>query len=157
MAELLTDDIIIERLEGDGFMAEPDSPWILEYIETEYGGKLDTESSWAKGYEDRLIYYQSTADMYEVYISTESHDHKNLYFEQDVYYYMDTSQFTQDVLDSITSGGSSWVDPNIWSDMEYDFNYDLEAWWTDIYDEFFEQYKEELLDEGDYYLEKEEN
>ena len=113
MAELLTDDIIIERLEGDGFMAEPDSPWILEYIETEYGGKLDTESSWAKGYEDRLIYYQSTADMYEVYISTESHDHKNLYFEQDVYYYMDTSQFTQDVLDSITSGGSSWVDPNL--------------------------------------------
>ena len=157
MAELLTDDIIIERLEGDGFMAEPDSPWILEYIETEYGGKLDTESSWAKGYEDRLIYYQSTADMYEVYISTESHDHKNLYFEQDVYYYMDTSQFTQDVLDSITSGGSSWVDPNIWSDMEYDFNYDLEAWWTDIYDELFEQYKEELLDEGDYYEEKEEN
>ena len=144
MAELLTDDIIIERLEGDGFMAEPDAPWILEYIETEYGGKLDTESSWAKGYEDRLIYYQSTADMYEVYISTESHDHKNLYFEQDVYYYMDTSQFTQDVLDSITSGGSSWVDPNIWSDMEYDFNYDLEAWWTDIYDELFEQYKEEL-------------
>ena len=157
MAELLTDDIIIERLEGDGFMAEPDSPWILEYIETEYGGKLDTESSWAKGYEDRLIYYQSTADMYEVYISTESHDHKNLYFEQDVYYYMDTSQFTQDVLDSITSGGSSWVDPNIWSDMEYDFNYELEAWWTDIYDELFEQYKEELLDEGDYYEEKEEN
>ena len=157
MAELLTDDIIIERLEGDGFMAEPDSPWILEYIETEYGGKLDTESSWAKGYEDSLIYYQSTADMYEVYISTESHDHKNLYFEQDVYYYMDTSQFTQDVLDSITSGGSSWVDPNIWSDMEYDFNYDLEAWWTDIYDELFEQYKEELLDEGDYYEEKEEN
>ena len=99
MAELLTDDIIIERLEGDGFMAEPDAPWILEYIENEYDGKLDTESSWAKGYEDRIIYYQSTADMYEVYVSTESHDHKNLYFEQDVYYYMDTSQFTQDVLD----------------------------------------------------------
>ena len=55
------------------------------YYEDEYGGELDTDSSWAKGHEDRLIYYQSTADMYEVYISTESHDHKNLYFEQDGY------------------------------------------------------------------------
>ena len=155
MAELLTDDIIIERLEGDGFMAEPDAPWILEYIETEYGGKLDNESSWAKGNEDRLIYYQSTADMYEVYISTESHNHKDLYFEQDVYYYQDTNQFTQDILESITRGGAAWCDPNIWADMEYDFNYELEAWWQDIYDELFEQYKEELLDEGDYYLEKE--
>ena len=155
MAELLTDEIIIEHLENDSIMQEPDAPWILEYIETEYGGKLDTESSWAKGHEDRLIYYQSTADMYEVYISTESHNHKDLYFEQDVYYYMDTNQFTQDVLDSITSGGESWVDPNIWSDMEYDFNYELEVWWQDIYDEFWEQYKEELLDSGEYYLEKE--
>ena len=154
MAELLTDDIIIEHLDNDGFMQEPDAPWILEYIENEYGGKLDTDSSWAKGHEDRLIYYQSTADMYEVYISTESHDHRDLYFEQDVYYYMDTTQFTQDVLDSITSGGESWVDPNIWADMEYDFNYELEAWWQDIYDEFWEQYKEELLEEG-YYEEKE--
>ena len=127
MAELLTDEIIIEHLDNDGFMQEPDAPWILEYIENEYDGKLDNESSWAQGHEDRLIYYQSTADMYEVYISTESHDHKDLYFEQDVYYYMDTNQFTQDILDSITSGGSSWVDPNIWSEMEYDFNYELEA------------------------------
>ena len=153
MAELLTDEIIIEKLNEDGFMQEPDANWILEYINDEYGGELDTDSSWAKGHEDRIIYYQSTADMYEVYISTESHDHKDLYFEQDVYYYMDANQFTQDVIDSITSGGSSWVDPNIWSDMEYDFNYELEAWWTDIYDELFEQKKEELLDTEEYYEE----
>ena len=80
MAELLTDDIIIEKLEKDGFMQEPDANWILEYIKDEYDGELDTDSSWAKGHEDRLIYYQSTADMYDVYISTQSHDHKDLYF-----------------------------------------------------------------------------
>ena len=150
MAEILTDEIIIEQLENDGFMQEPDSNWILEYIEDEYGGKLDTESSWANGHEDRLIYYQSTADMYEVYISTESHNHKDLYFEQDVYYYMDANQFTQDILDSITSGGESWVDPNVWDEMAYDFNYELEAWWQDIYDELYEQKKEELIDSGEY-------
>ena len=153
MAELLTDEIIIEHLENDGFMQEPDANWILEYIEDEYGGELDTESSWAKGHEDRLIYYQSTADSYDVYISTESHNHKDLYFEQDVYYYMDANQFTQDILDSITHGGAAWCDPNIWSDMEYDFNYELEQWWQDIYDELYEQKKEELLDTEEYYEE----
>ena len=155
MAELLTDEIIKEKLEMDGFSEEPDGPWLLEYIQTEYGGKLDTTSSWAKGHEDRLIYYQSTADMYDVYISTQSHDHKDLYFEQEVYYYQDSAQFATDLLDSITHGGEAWCDPNIWSDLEYDFNYEREQWWTDIYDEFFEQYKEELLDSGDYYEEKE--
>ena len=155
MAELLTDEIIIEHLENNGIMEEPDAPWLLEYINTEYGGELDTDSSWAKGHEDRLIYYQSTADMYEVYISTESHDHRDLYFEQDVYYYMDHSQFAEDIISSITHGGSAWVDPNIWTDLEYEFNYELESWWRDIYDEFWEQYKEELLDSGEYYEEQE--
>ena len=156
MAELLTDEIIIEKLNEDGFMEEPDAPWILEYIESEYGGKVDHESSWAKGHEDRLIYYQSTADSYEVYISTESHDHRDLYFEQDVYYYMDTTQFTEDILNSITYGGEAWVDPNIWSELEYDFEYELGSWWTDIYDELFEAKKDELLESGEYYEEKEE-
>ena len=155
MAELLTDEIIIEKLEQDGFMEEPDPTWILEYIESEHGGKLNYESSWANGHEDRLIYYQSTADSYEVYISTDSHDHKNLYFEQDVYYYMDHSQFSEDLLNSITYGGEAWVDPNIWSDLEYDFNDELGQWWSDIWDELFEEAKDELLNTGEYYEEKE--
>ncbi len=150
MAELLTDDIIIEHLENDGFMEEPDAPWILEYINAEYGGELDTDSSWAKGREDRLIYTQSTADSYELYVSTESHDHKDLYFEQDVYYYMDSTQFAEDIINSITNGGEAWCDPNLWSDLEYEFNYELEQWWTDIYVEMMDEKKEELLDTGDY-------
>ena len=45
MAELLTDDIIIEKLNEDGTMQEPDGPWLLEYIYENYGGQLDTTSS----------------------------------------------------------------------------------------------------------------
>ena len=41
MAELLTDDIIIDALNDDGIMQEPDANWLLEYINTEYGGELD--------------------------------------------------------------------------------------------------------------------
>ena len=43
----------------------------------------------------------------------------------------------------------------MWSDMEYDFNYELEQWWQDVYEELFDEKKEELLDSGDYYEEKE--
>ena len=46
MAELLTDDIITDALVDDGIMEEPDAPWLLEYIESEHGGKLDTETTW---------------------------------------------------------------------------------------------------------------
>ena len=31
MAELLTDEIIIEKLNEDGIMEEPDAPWLLEW------------------------------------------------------------------------------------------------------------------------------
>ena len=30
MAELLTDEIIIEKLNEDGIMQEPDGPWLIE-------------------------------------------------------------------------------------------------------------------------------
>jgi hypothetical protein len=69
---------------------------------------------------------------------------------------MDTTQFTEDILNSITYGGEAWVDPNIWSELEYDFEYELGSWWTDIYDELFEDKKDELLESGEYYEEKEE-
>ena len=42
----------------------------------------------------------------------------------------------------------------MWSDMEYDFNYELEQWWPDIYEEKFNDKKDELLDSGDYYEEE---
>ena len=46
MAELLTDDIVTEALNSDGIMEEPDAPWLLEYINTEYGGELDNTTDW---------------------------------------------------------------------------------------------------------------
>ena len=156
MAELLTDEIIIEHLENNyGLQEEPDGPAILEILLNKYDGSLDTESSWAKGNEDRIQYYQSTADSYEVYITTESHDHKDIYFEQDVYYYLDHDQFSQDIIDVLLYGGSVWCDPNIWDDLEYEFNYQLVDWYNDFYMEKRDEAEEELLNSGDYYKEKE--
>ena len=55
----------------------------------------------------------------------------------------------------LTSGGEVWVEPHVWSDMEYEFNHELEQWWQDVYEEIFNDKKEELLDSDDYYYEEE--
>ena len=39
--------------------------------------------------------------------------------------------------------------------MEWDFNSETEQWWQEVYEELFDEKKEELLDSGDYYIEKE--
>ena len=35
-------DDVVEMLEVDGIMQEPDMNWILEYIDTEYSATIDT-------------------------------------------------------------------------------------------------------------------
>jgi len=152
MAELLTDEIIIEHLENDGIMEEPDGPWILEYIEENYGGKLDNTSDFIDDKWTLKIYSESTADCYDIYWCT--HEDRP-YVSQDGYYYEDYAEWSDQAVQQLTSGDSVWVDPNLWSDMEYDFNYELEQWWQDVYDELRDQKKEELLDSEEYYYEEE--
>jgi len=147
--ELLTEDIIIEALESDGIMQEPDAPWILEYINTEYDSKLDTESSWAKGHEGLIIYTQSTADCYDLYVCTEDHG-TNLYWENDVYYYEDHQAWSERTIESLVNCDDVWIDSCIWSDMEYEFNHELENWWNDVWQDKFNDKKDELLDSGEY-------
>ena len=150
MAELLTDDIIIEKLNEDGIMQEPDGPWLLEYIEEHYGGKLDNSSDFVDNKWTLKIYSESTADCYDIYWCT--HEDRP-YVSQDGYYYEDYAEWSDQAVQELTSGSDVWVDPCLWSDMEYDFNYELEQWWQDVYDELYEQKKEELLDTEKYYEE----
>jgi len=153
MAELLTDDIINDALSNDGIMEEPDAPWLLEYINTEYCGKLDTDTSWCDKKHMLKIYSESTADGYEIYFCT--HEEKP-YVSQDGYYYEDHNEWSEQTIGELTSGNDVWIAPEVWSDMEYEFNHELEQWWTDIYEEKFNDKKDELLDSEDYYEENEE-
>ena len=147
MAELLTDDIIREALEADGFMEEPDANWLLEYISTEYGGSLDNTTDWCDDKYKLKIYSESTADSYDIYWCT--HDDRP-YVCQDGYYYEDYNEWSDRAIEELTSGGDVWISPDLWSDMEYDFNYNLEAWWPDVYEDKFKDKKDELLDSGEY-------
>ena len=152
MAKLLTDDIIIKKLEQDGFMEEPDGPWILEYIEQEHGGKLDTTSDFVDDKCTLKIYSESTYDGYDIFWCTQD---ERPYVSQDGYYYEDYSDWSDRALDELASGTNVWIESHIWSDMEYEFNHALEQWWQDVYEDLSEEKKEELLDSGDYYEEKE--
>ena len=152
MAELLTDDIIIDALNDDGIMQEPDAPWLLEYIETEYGGKLDNESSWSDNKHNLKIYSESTSDGYDIYWCT--YDEKP-YVCQDGYQYEDYPGWSEQAIEELSNGGYVYIEPHIWDDMEYDFNHELEQWWSDIYEDKFNDKKDELLDSGDYYEDEE--
>ena len=150
--EILTDEIIIEHLEKDGFMEEPDGPWLLEYIESEYGGNLDTTSDFVDDKWTLKIYSESTYDGYDIFWCTQE---ARPYVSQDGYYYEDYSDWSDKALDELSSGSNVWVEPNLWDDMEYDFNHRLEEWWQEVYEELFDEKKEELLDTGKYKLEEE--
>ena len=151
MAELLTDDIVTDALVDDGIIEEPDAPWLLEYIDTEYGGKLDTESSWSENKHSLKIYSESTADGYDIFWCT--YDEKP-YVCQDGYQYEDHSAWSEQAIEELTNGGNVYIESHIWDDMEWEFNHELEQWWSDIYEVLFNDKKDELLDSGDYYEEE---
>ena len=151
MAELLTDDIITDALVDDGIMEEPDAPWLLEYIESEYGGKLDNTSDWCDKRHNLKIYSESTADGYDIYWCT--FDEKP-YVCQDGYQYEDHSGWSEQAIEQLTSGGDVYIEPHIWDDMEWEFNNELEQWWQDVYEDKFNDKKDELLDSEEYYYEE---
>ena len=154
MAELLTDEIIIEHLENDGIMEEPDGPWILEYMQEQYGGKLDNTSDFIDDRWTLKIYSEMTYDGYDIFWCTFE---DKPYVSQDGYYYEDYSDWSSRAVEELTGGSNVWIDPCLWSDMEYEFNYELEQWWQDIYDELRDEKKEELLDSEEYYYEEKED
>jgi len=151
--ELLTDDIIIEALESDGIMQEPDANWLIEYIESEYGGNLDNTSDWCDKPHILKIYSESTYDGYDIYWCT--HDERP-YVSQDGFYYEDYTEWSERAITEMTSGSGVWVERHLWDDMEYEFNHELEQWWTSVYEDLFNDKKDELLDSGDYYEDKNE-
>jgi hypothetical protein len=75
---------------------------------------------------------------------------EDINFENDVYYYLDNAGWSEQIIDTLTNGGDVWCDPNIWDDIEYDFNYELESWYRNYYDDKMSEAKDELLDTGEY-------
>ena len=155
MSEKLTYDDIVEKLEvEDGIMQEPDMNWILEYIASEYGSNLNNTSAWANGHEGLLIYTESTADSYDVYAMTSDHNGPKD-FSSEIYYYADHPAFTEEAITTLVQGRDVWIADHIWDDMEYDFNYELEQWWSDVYEDLHADKVDEVINDGYEYEEAE--
>ena len=150
MAELLTEKIIIDALEADGISQKIDNSAILELIQEKNNSNLDITSSWAEGHEDLLLYVQTTADSYELYICTDIHDN-NIDFEQDVFYYFDGGGFSERIMDALKDGLNIWVESHIYDDIEHDLQLELEDWYHhDYFNDKKSEMKERLLSTGNY-------
>ena len=145
--EILNWDDVAEKLEADGIIEEPDMNWILEYITSEYGGNLDTDSSWAQGSEGLLVYTETTADSYDVYACTHEHNGPRD-FSSDVFYYCDGAEFAERILDTLCNNRNVWVAEHVWSEIEDDLDCQLAEWWQDVYEDLHADKVNELVGEG---------
>ena len=149
MAELLTEKIIIDALEADGVSQKIDNSAILELIQEKNNSNLDITSSWAEGHEDLLLYEQTTADSYELYICTDIHDN-NIDFEKDIFYYFDGGGFSERIMDALKDGLNIWVESHIYDDIEHDLQLELEDWYHGYFQDKKSEMKEHLLSTGNY-------
>ena len=145
MSEKLNYDDVVEKLEADGIMQEPDANWIIEYMASEYGGSLDTTSDLVDNKYDLKIYSESTSDGYDIFWCTID---DRPYVCQDGFYYEDYETWSEQAVEHMTQGGNVWVESHIWDDMESDFNLELEQWWSDVYDDLHSEKVDELIDDG---------
>tara|TARA_E500000305_G_scaffold83151_1_gene68949 strand:- start:86 stop:550 length:465 start_codon:yes stop_codon:yes gene_type:complete len=145
--EKLNYDDVVEKLDADGIMQEPDKPWILEYIASEYDSNIDTESSWAKGDEGLIIYTESTADSYDVYACTSEHNGVRD-FGSDIFYYVAGDEFADRILDTLCNYQNVWVADHVWDEIENDFDCVLAEWWSNVYDSLHDDKVDELVNEG---------
>ena len=138
---------VVDMLEIDGIMEEPDTNWIVEYVAATYGGNLDNTSSWAQGAEGLLVYTESTADGYDVYACTHEHNGPRD-FCSDVYYYCDGQEFAERMLDTLVNNQNVWVAEHVWDEIEDDFECELAEWWSNEYDGLHDDKVDELMAEG---------
>ena len=145
MSETINFDDVVEKLEADGIMQEPDANWIIEYMASEYGGSLDTTSDFVDNRYDLKIYSESTSDGYDIFWCTID---DRPYVCQDGFYYEDYETWSEQAVEHMTQGGNVWVESHIWDDMESDFNLELEQWWSDVYDDLHSEKVDELINDG---------
>ena len=115
--KILTPVIVREELEKDGIIFGLQDEDAKKVLLEDWGGTLDTNSDWANGKEDLIIYTETTADGYEVFICTDDHNN-NPYWDQDVYYYEAHEEWMERVMDTLRDGGHVWISYSVWDSME---------------------------------------
>ena len=150
--KILTDDIVYKQMALDGIEEELYGDDARDHMVNEWSAEFDTDSQWAQGREELIVYNEQTADGYDVYICTDDHYGK-ININEDLYYYVDGEAFMERALDTLRYGGSVWIDSYIADDIETEINEAFGVAYEEWYEGKFEEYQNELVNDG-YELEK---
>ena len=117
---ILNPTIVREKLEDEsglifGLEGDDAKKWCLD----RWDASFNTKDSWAEGHEDLIVYSETTADDYEVWVCTNNH-RGNININEDVFYYQNNEEFMERAIEALKYGGSVWIDSYIAEDMEYD-------------------------------------
>ena len=145
--KILTDDLVYEKMSDDGILEAMYGNDARDHMVNEWSAEFDTDSQWAQGREELIVYNEQTADGYDVYICTDDHNGK-ICINEDLYYYSDGEAFMERALDTLRYGGAVWIDSYIADDMSSEIDAGFEVAYEEWYEGKFEEYQTELINDG---------
>ena len=145
--KILTDDLVYEKMEQDNIKEELYGEEARAHMLEEWDGAFNTDSSWADGHEELIVYNEQTADSYDVYICTDDHNGR-ININEDLYYYVDGEAFMERALDTLRHGGEVWIDSYIADEIDTEIDEAFETSYQEWYEEKFEEYQNELINDG---------
>jgi hypothetical protein len=139
MKKILTEDLIDERLEAIGIDYDIDHDEALKVVKNHY--EFDITDTWNKT-PDYSIYAETTADGYEVWVTT-SGDGRNVCINEDVHYY------DHDLADRLVEAASDYNELIYVDDIDSDYVQDAVMQLYESYtSEMKKQVENELIEEG---------
>jgi hypothetical protein len=139
MKKILTEDLIDERLEAIGIDYDIDHEEALKVVKNHY--EFDITDTWNKT-PDYSIYAETTADGYEVWVTT-SGDGRNVCINEDVHYY------DHDLAERLVEAASDYNELIYVDDIDSDYVQDAVMQLYESYtSEMKKQVENELIEEG---------
>jgi len=139
MKKILTEDLIDERLEAIGIDYDIDHDEALKVVKNHY--EFDITDTWNKT-PDYSIYAETTADGYEVWVTT-SGDGRNVCINEDVHYY------DHDLADRLVEAASDYNELIYVDDIDSDYVQDAVMQLYESYtSEMKKQVENQLIEEG---------
>jgi hypothetical protein len=139
MKKILTEDLIDERLEAIGIDYDIDHDEALKVVKNHY--EFDITDTWNKT-PDYSIYAETTADGYEVWVTT-SGDGRNVCINEDVHYY------DHDLAERLVEAASDYNELIYVDDIDSDYVQDAVMQLYESYtSEMKKQVENELIEEG---------
>lgn len=147
MKKILTEELIDERLEAAGINYDIDHDEALKVVKKHY--EFDVTDNWNQT-PDYSIYAETTADGYEVWVTT-SGDGRSVNINEDVHYY------DYDLADKFVEAASDYNDLIYVDDIDSDYLQDAVMQLYESYtSEIKKQVENDLIEEGYEYEETEE-